>query len=298
MRVFALFLLLVSSLSQADTKYQPFIMGNAAGETLEAATQAVSEKLTAAGFEVVGILSPYQNDTARIIGFTSPALKAAASTVVVNERSIGGFGAVLRAAVTNNNGKIEVTYTNPVYVGYAYRMGDLSAIADALKNALGASMTFGAQGKTQKELENYKYAVMMPTFKDVEVIARFNSHEEAVNQVAAALENPQAELSLAWQAKVDAEQTVFGVQLHRGPWENDKIYQIMQKVDVSTPRATAALPWELLVSGNQVLALKGKYRLAVMFPDLSMGTFMQVQEVPGDMSNSARQVVKTLAGGK
>ncbi len=298
MRIFALLLLLVASLSQADTKYQPFIMGSAAGETLETATQAVSEKLSAAGFEVVGILSPYQNDTARIIGFTSPALKDAAGKVVVNKRSMGGFGAVLRAAVTNNNGKIEVTYTNPVYVGYAYQMGDLSAIAEELKNTLGALMLFGAQGKTQKELENYQYAVMMPTFKDVEVIARFNSHEEAVNQVAAALKNPQAELSLAWQAKVDAEQTVFGVNLSQGPWKNDKIYQIMQKVDVGTPRSTAALPWELLVSGNQVLALKGKYRLAVMFPDLSMGTFMQVQEVPGDMSNSARQVVKTLAGGK
>jgi hypothetical protein len=70
---------------------------------------------------------------------------------------------------------------------------------------------------------------------------------------------------------------------------------IMDKIDISTPKSSAALPWEILVSGNDVYYLPGKYRIALMFPDLTMQQFLKISNVPDMMERSAEEVV-ALAG--
>ena len=68
----------------------------------------------------------------------------------------------------------------------------------------------------------------------------------------------------------------------------------MDKIDIGTPKATPALPWEFLVTGKELVYLPGKYRIAIMFPDLTMGTFMQISEVPDNMAESAANFAKLL----
>jgi hypothetical protein len=84
--------------------------------------------------------------------------------------------------------------------------------------------------------------------------------------------------------------------LDGGPWRG-QIKGIMDKIDIATPKSSAALPWEILVSGKDVYYLPGKYRIALMFPDLTMQQFLKISNVPDMMERSAEELV-TLAGAK
>lgn len=269
----------------ADT-YRPFVAATTNGATVAEAAANATAALEAAGFEVVGQYEPYGDGKAVVIGVTNAELKKAAAS---NE--FGGFGGVLRAAVTDNAGAIEVSYVNPVYLGYAYKLGDLSAIGAQMKEALGDGEEFGAKGLTQGKLDDYHYMMFMPYFTDKRVIARFSDHAAALHKVAVAFKHPDSDMTPVWEVKISDDQTLYGVQLHRGKWEG-AIEQIMKKIDVGTPKSTAALPWELLVTGDKLVYLPGKFRIAVMFPDLPMGTFMQISNVPDDMDASAEELAK------
>lgn len=63
------------------------------------------------------------------------------------------------------------------------------------------------------------------------------------------------------------EQTLFGVGLTR-ECSGDK--DIMEKIDFKEMRQTGHLPYELLVTGGDVTALAGRFRIAINFPDVSM----------------------------
>ncbi len=270
----------------AEEWYRPFVVAKTKGKTVAEAVENATAELKAGGLEVVGQYAPYDDDSAVVIGFTSPELKQAAAS-----EEFGGFGGVLRVAVTDNAGAIEVSYVNPEYIGYAYHLGDLSAISAQVKGALGKRKSFGAKGLSEDMLERYHYMMFMPYFKDKRVIANFDDHATAVQKVAAALQHPDSDMSAVWQVQISNDQTLFGVKLHGGKW-NGKIKDIMSKIDIDSPKSTAALPWELLVTGRKLVYLPGKFRIAVMFPDLPMGTFMQISNVPDDMDASAKELAE------
>jgi len=271
--------------------YKPFVAAAPAGKTVDEAVKNVKAKLTQAKFEIVGDDSPYGDGSLRLIGVTSAELKMAAS-----QHGTGGFGAVLRVAVTKNGGAIEVSYTNPSYLGIAYNIGDLSGVAQAMSGALGGGEPFGSRGLAQPKLAKYHYMATMPGFKDAKRVASFSSYAAAVAAIEKAMRQPDSDMRAIWQVKVGGDQTLFGVRLDGGPWRG-QIKGIMDKIDISTPKSTAALPWEILVSGKDVYYLPGKYRIALMFPDLTMQQFLKISSVPDMMDRSAEELV-TLAGAK
>jgi len=285
-----LFALSLMATASAGETYMPFVSAASVGTTVEEAAAAVVGKLEGAGFDVVGQYSPYVDGSAAVIGVTNQALKEAAG-----RHAFGGFGAVLRVAVTDNNGAIEVSYVNPQYMGRAYHIGELDEVAAQMRAALGGGEAFGAKGLTADDLEKYHYMMFMPSFADREVIAEFGSNEEAVVKVAQALLDPRSDMSAIWQVRINDNQTLFGVQLQRGKWDG-KMKEIMSKIDVGNPKSTASLPWELLVTGNGLAYLPGKYRIALMFPDLSMGTFMQISDIPDNMAESADKLARIAQG--
>ncbi len=282
-------LMLLGSAVHAEGIYRPFIVADAAGGGFDEAVAAVKAKLQAGGIEVLGAYSPYPDGSALIIGTTTPRLLKAAA-----QDEYGGFGAVIRVAVTNDKGALEVTYVNPMYMGHAYHIGDLSAVAAQYSKALGNQGSFGANGLSAEDLESYHYMMLMPYFRDAKVIAGFGSHADALRRLEAALADPASDMSPVWEVKIGETETLVGVQLHRGKWANGRIQKIMGSLDTGTPKSTASLPWELLVAGDQVVYLPGKYRIAIMFPDLTMGTFMKIAEVPDDMAESAEKLAELM----
>lgn len=268
----------------ADDFLMPFVFaGNASGD-VAAASADVKSKVTAAGFEVVGEYSPYAG--ANVIIVTSDALKAHAA-----KSDFGGYGAIQRISVTKNGDNTEVVYTNPVYMAAAYRMAsDLSDIRAALEGALGAEKDFGSEKNlTADDLRKYHYTVMMEYFDDPSVLAEYDSQEEAVKAVEDSLAAGLGNATKVYRVDIPGKQeTVFGVALkgaNADDCSGDEF--IMSRIDKASPRSTAHLPYEIVVSDGVAYALYARFRIAINWPHLPMvasktgATFMNIMCSPG-----------------
>lgn len=268
----------------ADEILQPFVFaGNKSGAVASVASD-VKSKVTAAGFEVVGEYSPY--DGAHIIIVTSEAQKAQAA-----KSDFGAYGAINRIAITKNGDNIEVSYTNPVYMAAAYRMaGDMADIRAQLEGALGAEMDYGSEKNlTAEDLRNYHYTVMMEYFTDPSTLAEYDSQEEAVQAVEAALAAGEGATEQVYRVDIPGkDETVIGVALRGADAEDCSGDEyIMSRIDKATPRSTAHLPYEIVISDGVAYALFARFRIAINWPHLPMmasetgATFMSIMCAPG-----------------
>ena len=268
----AVFCVLSVGSAMAADVLQPFVLAYKTTGDVKTVASAVKNKLTGAGFEVVGEYSPYAG--ADVIVVTNDTLK---STAAKSDR--GGYGAAQRVAITKNGDDIEVSYTNPVYMAAVYRMaGDLADVRAQLEGALGAESEFGSEKNlTADDLRKYHYTVMMEYFDDPSDLAEYGSHAEAVKAVEdnlAAGKGGTAKvyrIDIPGKSPAGKEMTLFGVALKGVNAEDcsgDEF--IMSRIDKSTPRHTAHLPYEILVNGNEAEALYGRFRIAINWPHLPM----------------------------
>jgi hypothetical protein len=269
----------------AEDVLMPFVLAYKTSGEVSAVASEVKGKLTGAGFEVAGEYSPYSD--AHIIVVTNAALKAHAA-----KSEFGAYGAAQRVSVTKNGDDIEVAYTNPVYMAAAYRMaGDMADIRAQLEGALGAEMDFGSEKNlTAKDLRKYHYTVMMEYFDDPSELAEYDSQAEAVKAVEAALAAGKGATSKVYRIDIPGkDETVFGVAL-KGTDADDCSGDafVMGRVDKSSPRSTAHLPYEIVVSDGTAYALYARFRIAINYPHLPMvaapegqGTFFSIMCSPG-----------------
>ena len=261
---------LISSQASAEA-LRPFILGDTPPGDLKQVADAVKLKVTVAGFEIVGSYSPFAN--AVVICVTNNDLKTTAAKV-----PNGGFGAAQRISVTDVNGKIQVAYVNPAYLGTAYGMGKLDSISGKLKTALGAVKVFGSEkGILEEKLVPgmYRYAMFMPYFKDVDVFMEHPDYKTAVETVEKNLAAGVGGTKKVYRIDLPVKQvSVFGVAVPKGDGvdkgNKDTDKEIIDIVDHSELKHTAYLPYELMVDGNRVIALRARYRIALNFPDTSM----------------------------
>ncbi len=275
----------------ADEILKPFVLGSKGPGTVEDKAAAAKNALAANGFTVVGTYAPYPG--AEVLVVTSDELKANAG-----KSEHGGFGAVERVAVTKVKDEIQVSYANPVYVANVYRMkDDLRGVRAKLEAALGKAEDFGAQGMTAAKARKYHYMLGMEYFTDPSVLASYNSHEEAVQAVEKGLASGKGGVSKVYRGDVPGTQEVlFGVGL-KAPSDAQKYMDdkfIMSEIDFRDIKSTAHLPYEVLVSGKDVLALYARFRIAIDFPDLSMmgqNSFMNIMKSPEAIRTALQQAV-------
>ena len=270
---------------------KPFILASKGAGTVAEKAGAAKTALQANGFTVVGTYTPYPDATILVV--TNDELKSNAA-----KSENGGFGAVQRIAVTKVKNEVQVSYTNPVYMANVYRMqGDLKNVAAGLEKALGKSEEFGARGLTASKLRKYHYTFGMEYFDEPSALAEYGSYEEAVKAVEANLAAGKGGVSKVYRVDVPGKkETVFGVALKGGDKYMDDKY-IMSVIDFKDLRSTAHLPYEILVTGNKVIALYARFRIAINFPDLSMmgaNSFMKILETP----EAIRKALVVAAGGK
>jgi hypothetical protein len=217
---------------------------------------------------------------------TNDALRKAAAVT-----ELGGYGAAQRVSVTVADGLVQVAYTNPAWMASVYRMGpDLADVAAALGSALGGGTPFGSKdGLSTAQLRSYHYMALMPYFTDQVVLARHGSHAAALDKVEKGL---AASTVVRRISRIDIpgkEQSLFSVAILDGPGSDATV---MGATDRGRLRHTAHLPYEFLVSGEKVLMLPGKFRIAQSFPDLSMGTFMKISAAPGAIEKAIKSAVR------
>ena len=283
--LFAGFMILFSAGSAlADDILMPFVLSGTSSSDVKTVAAETKSKLTGAGFEVVGEYSPY--DGAHIIIVTNDALKTAAA-----KSDFGAYGAAQRISITKNGDVTEVVYTNPIYMAAAYRMAtDLADIRAQLEGALGAEKDFGSEKNlTAKDLGKYHYTVMMEYFDDPSNLAEYDSQEEALKAVNDSLAAGLGATAKVFQIDIPGkDESIIGVAL-KGKDADDCSGDefIMSKIDKASPRSTAHLPYEIVVSDGTAYALFARFRIAINWPHLPMmasetgATFMSIMCSPG-----------------
>jgi hypothetical protein len=281
-------LALVPAGAWAADALKPFNLVSKGPGEMDSAIAETKAKLEQGGFEVLGEYSPYEG--AHVIAVTNDELLSIAS-----KSEFGGYGAAIRVSVTKAGDDIAVAYANPSYWAAAFRMEDVSAVADKMASAMGASEPFGSEeGLTESKLRKYHYMAFMPYFDDHDELGEFSSHSEALAKVNENLAAGKNDLSEVFEVAVPGkEEVLIGVAIGGDGPGSDQV--IMSKIDLKSPRHTAHLPYAVLVSGNNVYSLAGKFRIALSFPDLSMmgtGSFAQIMDAPGAIEETLETLTK------
>lgn len=272
--------LLHPSLAFSET-LRPYVLAWEGTGQVEEKTEEVRSALSGQGFEIVGDYVPYSG--AHILVVTNGDLKANAS-----QSEFGAYGAVQRVAVSQSGSNLQVSFTNPVYMANVYRMkNDLSAVDQQLRSALGDKASFGSEkGLSAKELRKYHYMFGMPYFDDPITLASHGSFKAAVDAVEKGLSAGKGGTKKIYRVDVPGkEEAVFGVATNHDEG-------IMGIIDGAPLKHTAYLPYELVVSGGKVYMLHGRFRIALSFPDLTMGTFTKIMSAPGNLEDALKAASK------
>lgn len=281
-----LFIVSIVATNLTAQNLQPYILAATSDASLSEISVAVKTNLTAAGLEVIGEYSPAKDSNRKVFVITSDELKDAVNTI----GGLTGFAAVLRVALTKEDGIVNISYTNPVYWGNAY-FGDnydqvksyYISVTEKITTALfkygeTKNIPFGTKdGLTEKSLRKYRYMFGMEKFDDVAKLNEFDSYEDAVNTLDGKL--------------ADSENLVYSIEY---PEEKLKLYGIavsgkkgeehfLPIIDILTPKHTAFLPYELLIVDKKAVILHDRYRIALSFPDLTMMTFSKIMSTPGNI---------------
>ncbi len=278
-------LCIVPSAPAADQALKPYLLGYRGAGTIEAKLPEVKTGLEQKGFQIVGDYEPYKG--ARVLVVTSDALKAAAA-----RSDFGAYGAVARVSVTDTGKELQVAATNPRYYAAAYRMQEgIEDVAAALEQAINKTAEFGSrEGMTASKLRKYHYMVMMPYFDEPIKLASYPSQDKALEVVEAALAAKKGGSSKVYRVDVPGKkESVIGVAIADGSGADASI---MKVIDLGELKHTPHLPYEIVVSNGTVYMLHGKFRIALDFPDLTMGTFMKISGAPSAIEEKLKVVAE------
>ncbi|APG28112.1 hypothetical protein A7E78_09815 [Syntrophotalea acetylenivorans] len=279
-----LFSVLSVTAAHAADRYFPYVLAAQEAAQVADKVDGVKQALTGSGFEIVGEYSPYAG--AHILVVTNAALQKAAGA-----SDFGGYGAGVRVALTQINDQVQTAYANPLYMQHIYRMkGELSGVAAALEKTLGKQQDFGMEkGMTAKKLGKYHYMMAMPYFDDqIELVAGVD-HQSTLGMVERGLAASKG-VNKVYRIDIPGkEESVFGVAIVEGKGADQTV---MAATDTGELRHTPHLPYELLVSGDKVYILHGKFRIAQSFPDLGMGTFMKISGAPNAIEETIKEAIQ------
>lgn len=251
----------------------PYIQGDSVGgANVQAIATTVESKLRSNGFKIVGKYFPK--------GLADRGVVIATDDAMLEEvGSVGGhavLGAAIRVGVRADG---TVAYTNPDYWYRAYFRKDferkeaaVKALQARLQTALGAGK--GAGGDEQPaNLVNYRYMIGMERLDSPKnKLATYDSFNDAVKVVRDNLAKSVGGTSRIYEIVLPNRRlAVFGVAMQDdGEW--------IRKIDQQ--EHIAALPYEVYVVDKDVNAPHGRFRIALAFPDVGMGQFMRISNLP------------------
>ena len=126
---------------------------------------------------------------------------------------------------------------------------------------------------------------MMPYFTDPVELAEFDSFEQGLSKIQNNLEAKKGDTKLVYKLIYQKEKVaVFGVGLQSSD-EGESYF--LPKIGEAH---VAALPYEIILQDKVATMLHGKYRIALHWPELTMGTFMKIMSTPGDIEDALEAV--------
>ena len=265
----------------------PYIKVGESSETLKQTELDVVKALEGKGFEIIGQYHVGNDQTLKVIVYSRNDLQS----ITLNVKDRGALAAALKVGLKADGPNTSISYLNPEYLFQAYLMDAYDTYSVGLKKIeadVTASLSpLGDENKgfggamTAEDLREYHYKIMMPYFSDPVELKEFTSFEEGVQiiekNLAAKKGSTEMVYSLVFQDKKTA---VFGVALLDDE-TGEKSFLPTIGVD-----HLAAMPYEIILENNMATILHGRYRLALHWPELTMGTFMKIRSAPGDIKDT------------
>lgn len=238
----------------------------------------VEKKLQAEGFVPLGRHLPKGLDAGGVVLVSDNAMLQAI-------RATGGSGIVAAAIRVGVQRDGRVSYMTPeywyrAYLRQAYPQAEAAvrSVQARLAKALGTGNGFGGDVPADR-LANYQYMATMERFDSFRAELRtFGSFDEALQTVRRGLASGLGSTAKVYEVVMaDRKLAVFGVALSdvargEGWWVN--------KLGATGQEHIAALPYELFIVDNKAYALPGRYRIALAWPALTMGEFMNIRYAP------------------
>ncbi len=288
MKKFILSITLIIGLgySAISQEIAPYIKIGETNESIQKASENIIAALEKNSFTILGSYHPSGKSNLKVIAFTQNKLK----NTVIKVKDRGALAAIFKVGLVKTNGKVIMSYTNPDYILRAYLQDDFKKYKTQLQNfgkdlktalfPIGNDFTQFGGTVDAEDLKDYHYKIMMPYFTDPVELKEFASFEEGVRIIEKNLNAHKGDTKLVYKLVFASEKVaVFGVGLENA--EDGEAY-FLPKIGEAH---AAALPYEIILQGKEATMLHGKYRIALHWPELTMGTFMKIMSTPGDIED-------------
>ena len=285
--IFLLFALVLMNNQLVSQEIAPYIKVGESTSSINTVYDQVIATLKSNEFMVIGGYSPANQSNLKVIVFTRNDLKNQVAKVADR----GALAAAFKVGLVANNEKVTISYTNPEYILRAYLQDSFvtykttcDAFSSDLKSALsslGSEFTpFGGGIKADK-LKKYHYKIMMPYFTDPVELNEFTTFEAGLNIIEKNLKNNKGNTKLVYKLVYKKSKiAVFGI----GLLDSEKGEpHFLPKIG---GEHAAALPYEMILEDTKLTMLHGKYRIALHWPDLTMGQFMKIMSTPKDIKET------------
>lgn len=283
--------LLITSLSIKASDYSPYTKVGTSTLNKDVLSENIQNAIKNKSFTIIGVYNPENNANLEVITFTRNDIKN--SVIKVKDR--GALASVLKIALVTKNGITTISYTNPDYMFTAYLQHDVSKfnqliakVSSDIKDALsefGTEFTLFGGSIDAEKLKKYHYKVMMPYFTDPVTLREFKSFEEGLKVIESNLNRRKGNTKQVYKLVYTTEKVaVFGVGLENRQNGESKFLPIIGE------NHAAALPYEMILQDNKLTMLHGKYRIALYWPELTMGTFMKIMSTPGDIEDTLKML--------
>lgn len=285
--------LLLVHFSSFGQDLSPYIKVGESSNSIQEVSDKVIQTLKDNSFTVLGAYNPSNKSTLKVIAFTRNDLKS----TVIKVKDRGALGAVMKIGLVAKGDKIIISYTNSDYLLRAYLpttyntyKSQFEKFSSDLKTTLSSLgdefKPFGGSVQADK-LGNYHYKIMMPYFTDPIELAEFSSFKEGLNMITNNLKANKGNTKEVFRLVYEKEEVaVFGVGLQS---KEDGESYFLPKIGEDH---VAALPYEIILQGREATMLHGKYRIALHWPELTMGTFMKIMSTPGDIEDALEALCK------
>ncbi len=271
----------------------PYIKVGVSNSDISQTSNQVKSALESKGFKIIGEYNPENKSNLKVIVYTRKDLQ----TTVLKVKDRGALAAALKVGLISKGGNTTISYLNPEYIFNAYLgknyISNKTALKKVATDAKSALSTLGNENKpfggslSAKQIQKYQYKMMMPYFTDPVELEDFDSFEEGVKIIEKNLAAKKGNTKLIYKLKFSSNKiAVFGVGLM------DKTIGEAQFLPIIGEDHIAAMPYEIILQGTEATMLHGRYRLAVCWPELTMGTFMKIMDTPGEIEDTLEALCK------
>jgi hypothetical protein len=289
---FSVFLFLGSSLILGVS---PYLQIAEISGSIEDAKEKVVSVLNESGYEILGEYQPGVKPELYVVAFTNQDIV----NLCKQSQDRGMLAAAMKVGFEKIGTIVKVSVLNPEYIFYAYfreKMEDLDfkksaiSLSDKLKNDLKGVGTqevpFGG-GETPEDLKKYRYMAGMPKFEKKVELYEFESFSQGISVIRENLSEFNGKTANVYEiVDEDAKIAVFGVALVDVEMGEAHFLPIIGESHV------AAMPYEIILEDNTATMLHGRFRFALHWPELTMGTFTKIMSSPGDVEDAMKSLME------